>query len=923
MKNKAIYFILGLVFIVSCTSIQRIDLSGEWTVALDSLDTGIENQWFNKNFKDRITLPGTLCDGGYGIPCTTEPVMEREVFLNLKRKYDYIGAAWYKKTVEIPKNWEQKAVFLHLERVIWNSQVWIDGKKVDTVNESLIAPHRFDISNYLTPGRQHTICLRIDNRKKYDISWRDMGHAYTNETQTMWNGILGDILLEARNKTHIEDFQIFPDIDQGRIHVKLRLQSVGQPKGKISFSVKEVGGKSLSVKTVDVFGAELSFDYEIDNPKLWDEFDPRLYEAAAKWRDGKDEDTKNASFGMRKLTNKNALLQINGRRIFLRGTLECCIFPLKGYPPTNRNEWEKVFTAARSYGLNHIRFHSWCPPKAAFEAADKMGFYLQVELPLWALNIGADQSTVNFLYDESNRIIKEYGNHPSFCFWSVGNELGGDFSIIDDLMMTAKKQDPRHLYVTTSFAFQRGHGRWPEANDDFWITQWTKKGWVRGQGIFDDQPVNFDTDYSAAIDSLPVPIVTHEIGQYSVFPNLEEINKYTGNLLPLNFIAVKNDLKKKGLLHLADDYLKASGKLAVILYKEEIERALKTPGFSGFQLLDLHDFPGQGTALVGILDAFWESKGLVQENEFRNFCSPVVPLVRFAKATYTNKEVFEAETEVANFGNSILKNVVPVWKLVDSKGNTMSEGQLEKKDIAVGNNHKTGRLSVDLSKVTVPEKLTLHLSLSGFPYQNSWEIWVYPDEIDEAGKNVLYTRDFEMAGKALEQGKTVLFNPKPEDTNGLEGKFVQVFWSPIHFPNQPGTMGIFCNPEHPAFNSFPTDMHTNWQWWDICKSGKTLELDAFGDVQPIVRMVDNFYKNRNLGLVFEAKSGNGKLLICSADLEMNLDKRPVARQLRYSLANYMESPGFDPEFDIPFDRIKATFYNANKETIRKKSIYEP
>ena len=118
-----------------------------------------------------------------------------------------------------------------------------------------------------------------------------------------------------------------------------------------------------------------------------------------------------------------------------------------------------------------------------------------------------------------------------------------------------------------------------------------------------------DKDFRASVDGMEVPTVTHEVGQYSVYPDLSEIAKYTGTLLPLNFMAVRNDLEKKGRLDKASAYLQASGKLAAILYKEEVERALKTPGISGFQLLDLHDFPGQGTALVGLLNAFWGEQG--------------------------------------------------------------------------------------------------------------------------------------------------------------------------------------------------------------------------------------------------------------------------------------------------------------------------
>ncbi len=905
-----------------------INLSGDWKVALDREDVGVKNEWWNKTFAAGITLPGTLCEAGYGDECTLQPAMTKEVFRNLKRKYDYVGVAWYKRTVFVPKNWKRKGdVVLTLERVLWDSQVWVNGVRADSHCESLIAPHRFHVGDLLRAGKDNEIVIRIDNRKRYDISMSDQGHAYTNETQTMWNGVLGRMTLEAHERVWIEDMRLTPDVDRKQVNVLLKIAHDGTSKvsGKLCLTVKSPSGEMLPERIVEWDGADsLVLDYPIDSPVLWDEFAPTIYEAVASLEVGKSVAYRKAEFGMRKLSHENAMLTLNGHRLFLRGTLECCIFPLTGYPPTDRQGWEKVFATARLYGLNHLRSHSWCPPKAAFEVADRMGFYLQVELPVWSLGIGKDKSTVDFLYAEAEAMIREYGNHPSFCFWSLGNELQGDFKVLDDLLLSLKAKDKRHLYCTTSFTFEKGHGDWPEVHDDFFITQWTKKGWVRGQGIFDDEPVCFNRDYSAAIEGMPVPIITHEIGQYSVYPNLKEIDKYTGNLVPLNFMAVADDLRRKGHSDWAEENLDVSGKLAVILYKEEIERALKTPGVSGFQLLDLHDFPGQSTALVGVLDAFWDSKGLVTPEEFRRFCGAVVPLVRFDRATYYNSDSLEVEFELANFGNKPLDEVRPVWRLSDSEGHTIAGGQLDaRQNLPIGNALKLGDIAVPLSAVTDADRLTLTLGLDGTEYSNSWNVWVYPKEMPVEPASVVYTRSFDEAEAALKEGCRVLLNPALDELNGLEGKFVQVFWSPVHFPNQPGTMGIACNPAHPAFAAFPTEKHTNWQWWDICKRAKTMDVDSLqADMKPLIRMADNFYKNRNLALLFEAKVGEGSLMVCSTDLGESLATRPVARQLRHSLLEYMASDGFAPVMQLSFDRIRKVLHNVEKKALERKSIYE-
>src|SRR5690554_2839334 len=395
MKIYKLFIVFSIValFTTSCKqAVEEINLAGQWEVILDSLDQGIDAKWYHQVYADHITLPGTLCDAGYGIPCTLEPVMEKEIFLNLKAKYEYIGPAWYRKEVTIPRDWEDKNILLTLERVIWNSRVWINGKRVEGYNESLSTPHYFQLEDYLIPGQKNSIAIRVDNRKQHDISIRNLAHAYTNDTQTLWNGILGQITLTAKEKISIEELRLTPDVDNGKVNVVVRTSS--PVSGKIVLAVKDPAGKSLPDREVPIEGNEVAFDYPVTEPLLWDEFNPNIYQARVALQTDELNDSRHEVFGMRKLTNKDALLQINDRRLFLRGTLECAIFPLKVYPPTDKDGWEKVFGAARDYGLNHIRFHSWCPPKAAFGVAAEMGFYLQGELPLWTLNIGEDKATV-------------------------------------------------------------------------------------------------------------------------------------------------------------------------------------------------------------------------------------------------------------------------------------------------------------------------------------------------------------------------------------------------------------------------------------------------------------------------------------------------------------------------------------------------
>lgn len=891
--------LLSLIFLSSMLSLhaQDISIAGKWSVRLDTLDIGKKKMWQNELFGGQsLNLPGTMDEGGIGKTNNLDTLsINKAVLISLSRKHRYIGVAWYQKEITLTKAVIRGSILL--ERVIWKTDCWIDGVYLGSAH-SLSTAHQFELSN-LKSGK-HTIVLRIDNSKQFDISFNDFAHAYTDGTQIMWNGVIGEMKIIPSENFRLDELQVYTDPSTKSVEISVGINGiVPLARKKIRYKIFKKG-KLLASKVFpiedDAKLKNILRKISLKNVELWDEFNPNLYKLIVELVDSKSTilAANQTSFGFRKIGNDNGSLTLNNKRIFLRGTLDCNIYPDQGHPPMEKKGWIKVFNTIKQYGLNHVRYHSWCPPEAAFQVADSLGLYLQVELPLWSIKVGSDKPTLTFLQQESQRMISSYGNHPSFCFWSMGNELEGDFKWLNELVKQLKKQDNRRFYTATTFSFQKGHGLEPEPFDDFFITQYTKKGWIRGQGVFNAEVPNFDKDYRITADSIPVPIIAHEVGQYSIFPNLGEIKKYKGVLEPLNFKAVRYDLKKKGLLDLADSFKLASGKFAVILYKEEIERALKTNSLSGFQLLDLHDFPGQGTALVGLLDAFWESKGLIEPSGFKEFCSEVVPLLRYKKASFLNTENFTGSMEIANFGQGWI-NERAVWEVTDANKHVLYSGTTDKRSIGLGTS-KLGDVSFSLSSIKKPLALTFTLKIENTSYKNSWDFWVYPAAPSEQKDKVLFTSSVQQALQALKDGRTVLLNPDSSGINGVAGRFTSVFWSPVHFPDQPGTMGILCNPQHPALNKFPTNFHSNWQWWDLITNSKTMVLDGLeGSYTPIVSVIDNFFKNRKMAVIIECKVGNGKLILCSMDIKKNLQQRIEAQQLRTSLMDYASSETFNPE----------------------------
>lgn len=889
---KRILLPLLALLALSCSQQRPLDLSGQWQVSLDSLST----------FQP-ISLPGTLDDAGLGTPNTLEPAITPPQITRLTRKHSYIGEAFYKREIVIPKRMAGKPLALTLERVLWQSSVWVDGVQLPGAEESLTTPHHYQLPEGLSAGK-HTLMLRIDNRKRYDISMGDLAHAYTNDTQIMWNGVLGAMTLQVVAPLEIAQVDIYPDAAQRTARVRTILVRHQPEIASAQLEYQPKGGKTIRQEATlqgDTTRVEYTLELGPDAP-LWDEFAPNLQTLTVRC----GEDSRTVRWGLRDFKRVGDHIEVNGRRIFLRGTLNCCIYPLTGTPPLDEAGWEKEFEVCREWGLNHIRFHSWCPPDAAFRVADRMGFYLQVELPDWSRAIGKEDVD-NFLAAEYDRIIAAYGNHPSFCMLTCGNELDRGYDWLNAMLRYMKQADPRHIYSNCTYSMGAGHKGYPEPEDQFYVASRTYLGQIRGQDYLNAESPDFTHDYSPYTADFDLPMISHEIGQYSVYPHLTEIDKYTGVLEPLNFKGIRNVLESKGLLDRAEDWTMASGRLGAILYKEEVERALRTPRMSGFQLLGLQDFSGQSTALVGLVDAFWDNKGLVSPEWFRQACAPVTPLVRFSKPWWTSDEVFTAGVEIANYGPENLTADV-VWSL-RRDGETIASGIFEDEEMATGGNSVlTGRIQADLGGISEAAELDLEVALEGTPWKNSWHVWVYPAGQEEDLGEVTLARTWEEALPVLQEGGSVLLNPDPKTLLGMAGKFVPVFWSPVFFPAGAGTMGLLCRPDDPALAGFPTAMHSDWQWWYLTTHACAVDLDALPQAKQIVAAIPNFAHNHDLSYIFETQCEGGRLLFCAMDLSgEEAAARPEVQQLRRSLLDYMNSPAFRPEGRTGIGEINTLF----------------
>ena len=944
-------------------------LAGSWRFAMDSGDVGTKEQWFARDLADKITLPGVLQSQGYGDEIRTDtpwvvglgdawwklqpeslrarfsqPGKVEVPFLSQPPRH-YLGAAWYQRDIEIADSWDGKRVQLFLERPHWETTVWIDDRKIGS-DRSLVAPHEFDLG-LLAPGK-HRLSIRIDNRQIVRDPQNDGhgvdSHAVSDALGATWNGIAGRIELAATSPVWIADAQVFPNVAKKTALIKVKIgNATGRSgsgvlglSGLSSSTLAKVGTNTLRENaraerpvtpvaaaeapgrpvTWSTSGGETEFEVDLgkDAP-TWDEFSPTIFHAGLTLAGEEVADRRELSFGLREVSWRGKDFLVNGRVVNLRMTQFGLDFPLTGYPATDVESWRKIIRRCQEFGLNGIRFHSCCPPEAAFIAADELGFYLHPELGIWGpFNPGS--AYTQYAEEETPKLLKAYGNHPSFIMLAPANEPGGRYTDITPKWAKSwYEKDNRHLYSAG--------------------TGWNRPEQVTGGAQFATL-VRFDggelrnstgwfgNDFRHALRNVNIPVLAHEIGQWCAYPDFDVIKKFTGYMRPSNYDIFKYIAEQEGVAEFNHQFAFASGRFQLACYKEELETNLRTPGLAGHQMLDIRDYLGQGTALIGVLDAFWDPKRYVTGKEFRRFHSETVPLARLAQRTFTTAETLTSEVELYHFGEKAISSARPYWKIVGTSGTALAQGEWTAREIAPGKNIPLGQVRAELANLPAPAALKLVVGLQGTEVENDWNFWLYPAKIEAATPAaVLETNDWAKAEERLAAGGRVLFTPKPGDVDPLRSpplKKVPVFWN-IQMTVRPpqntaprfdAMLGLLCDPKHPALAGFPTDVNCDWQWTPLIDNVRSINLStAPRELKPIVAAIDDWNRNWRLGVIFECKVGTGRLLVSAINLQ-NDRATAGAQQLRRSLLDYAASERFQPAATLTPAQVRNLWRSSGR-----------
>ncbi|MDO4993124.1 MAG: glycoside hydrolase family 2 TIM barrel-domain containing protein, partial [Prevotellaceae bacterium] len=727
--------------------------------------------------------------------------------------------------------------------------------------------------------------------------------------------------LSVRPITAIDHLDIYPNVSDRNVRVVVK---GGDSNQKLTFLIDGVECQAVSQP-------DGSYLIDLgDKMKLWDEFHPNLYTLEVKDSKGY---TVSSTFGMRDIKVNGMDIILNGKPIYVRGTVGNCCFPETGYPPTDEASWERIFRKCKEYGLNTMRFHSYCPPEAAFRAADKLGFYLQPEGPSWpnhGVRLSRGMAIDQYLMDETKRMVEAYGNHPSFLMMSAGNEPAGDWVKWCNAWVDYwKKTDSRRIYCGANVG-----GGWAWDNG----SQYHVKGGGRGLDWGKHAP-HSDDDYSKDIlfprnykDSIPnnSPIICHEQGQWCAFPDLKERLQYTGAYKAKNFDIFEDLLRDNGMASQAEKFLMASGKLQTLAYKYEMERNLRTKDYTGFVLLGLNDYSGQGTALVGPLNVHWKEKGYVDASEWTEFCNDVVPLAKFPKFVYSSSDTLEVPIEVYNASSGKIVKPNVEYTIKDGDDIIMQTSSPRIFDIPHGKNNSLCTVSFPLSQFSSPKKYTFEVAISseGRRWQNHWDFWVYPGEggksKEERVKSNVDRKDIYVADSldaeaiaTLKAGGKVLLTAagKVRYGNDIKQQYLPVFWNTSWFKMRPPHVtGAYIDSKHPVYRDFPTDDWTNLNWWELVNRAQVMNLSEFPkDYQPPMQPIDTWHVSRKCGMIVEANVLGGRLLMTTIDISSRLDTRLVARQLRKSIINYMNSEDFKPTITVDESIIRNLYENEAKQ----------
>ena len=857
-----------------------IGLAGEWRLLLDPEDRGLSDRVYETTLPDRITLPGYVI---YGRSRSEPRRQASNAAAETHSPQTYVGPAWYQRSITVPYAWRRRRITLYLERCCWESRLWIDGKFAG-IQDSLSTPHVYDITKLASPG-QHRITIRVDNRAKHALG---RVHAYQPAGSAPWNGILGRIELRGSARVWIEAVQVFPDARNMRLRVRTRIGNITDSVARVQ--VEHTAWTEAAVAPTLRFTTsgtappgwvwlESSMALPMSVP-VWDTRRPSVYvlHSAMEATNGRLTwlSVHDTAFGVRSLSAEGGFIRVNGQPILLRGAIHRGVSPQETMRFMDARYWEQIFRTAASYGINQIRFDTWCPPNAAFEAADRLGLLLLVEAPLRAKDFGRVPDRDQFARDEAGRMLAAYGNHPSFAFLTLGSELTGDEKLADAVIRQFEASDNRRLYAVST-------GGFATPRDAFAVLPLPVSHAYRA-----------GAELASAVDNRRKPFIVHEWGR-----SAESVLEATGS-------------RPSAVGKCTSEACLSIARARLALLEQATEQLLRSGVIAGYHLAGFASGLLDGVEPPGPLDREWRETGLVRPDEMRRWCADTLLLVSFSKRVLSTADMLKAEVGIAHFGVGERQNRRVVWKLLDDKDTVLGSGILDDKPERAGTVAMVGVIEFALAAIRPPARLRFRVELDGRSVQNEQSVYVYtPEDLGPFAEGVFVARRLS-AGvlQRLERGESVLLLA---DVTTLRRSVSAALFGSGNSTLPWELAGILCDPRHPALRLFPTPAWADVQWHDMLQRSRCAVLDAGTDPRSVIVAGLTADGTVPLGLVMEHRVGTGRLLICTLDLLTEGETRHEARQLLQSLLTYASSPEFNPRVELDSMALKRLLRTEEPE----------
>ncbi len=948
---------------------QVLSLSGEWSFtnqASQNYRLGVgEGVWgkftYDWSTARKINVPGAWEAQGVGEPApgrTWDCLWDCGMW-DLNNVY--VGRALYRRTFDVPKEWEGKRVWLKIGGVASQGYFWINAKRAAFV-ETYCGARKYDITPFVKPGETNEITALVRN----DVPSR-LGLIVVNEK---FGGFFRDVEIEATPDLYVDDVWARGDVATRsadvRVYVKrtdangqavpfyedelspndrdqlatLRANGLNvQADAGRAYSIENLGSVEVAIKTLDgqiVGRAEqkgetktsamglpepFRFSIPIQDCRLWTPEQPNLYlaDVVIKDAEGKAIHGWTERFGVRELKVVGRQFFLNGKPYFLRGGGDHNYDQINLTEPPSRERFREHFKTYKEAGFNYMRFHTHSPLPEYYEIADEKGILLQPELPYYH-----DVTCEGFEFNPKRdmyELFRTNRRYVSFATYSYGNEgyLGSPVDV--QLYNWVKTYDPDRLVIHQD----GGTANRPDDSD------YTTNG-TSGASIINPWP-------TGAHDDVDRPFVAHEYLNLAIKMDPRYESRFTGvRTAPVSVDAWKKKLESVGLNEeWGAACIAASEKLQGIYQKRGLEAARIDPACDGYlfwSLVDASIPQGSCVAAQGYLNPFWEPRpnGL-QPKEFYRFNGPTALLISTDREApiLVNGDKLKVEFKISHYDAESIPAGKLRWSFVgkDENGAEFAPitGEVDFDEIPAGFAGKIASAAIEIPEnaVKTPSAFQFKVAIDQ-KVDNSWSYWIFPKREKRSLAGFAVSRQwFNAFDKLYSDVEKIDENADPND-----GKI----W--ILSPNEPEFYVAVAQGRRVfAISPASTQPNVSLGWWSLgTQVGTTFaESPAFGGFCNSNDMTELWFRliragapdlaSKPLGTAFEPLAvGEGRdsyylylgqtkfrdaSVLSSYAIDLTQDA-PEATALLDSLLDYVASPAFAPKSSA--SSLKFTTYQT-------------